>query len=107
MGHWRVSKTEDIIFPPFKMTYPLNAYIEIKKLETNHIQVPDEYDTANICKHFHNYKRVAVFGEYPGTGKSWLCEYMNQLGHNVLVVCPTNNLAQEKNVITLNKFFSV
>ena len=32
---------------------------------------------------------------------------MTQLGHNVLVVCPTNNLAQEKNGITLNKFFSV
>jgi len=46
-------------------------------------------------------------GLYPGTGKSYLCEYMEKLGYNILVVCPTNQLAQDKHGITLNKFFSV
>ena len=44
-------------------------------------------------------------GLYPGTGKSYLCEYMKNLNYNILVVCPTNQLAQDKNGITLNKFF--
>ena len=107
IGHWRTSKIQDIIYPPIQMTYPTNIDIKITSLETKQIVVPNEYDTENICKHFFEHKRVAVFGEYPGTGKSWLCEYMSNLGCNVLVVCPTNNLAQEKNGITLNTFFSV
>ncbi len=107
IGHWRTSKTEDIIYPPIRITYNMNSNIEIKQMETNQIIIPDEYDTENICKHFVEHKRVAVFGEYPGTGKSWLCEHMANLGYKVLIVCPTNNLAQEKGGITLNKFFSI
>ena len=107
IGNWRVSKTEDIIYPCIKLDYKQTSNIEVSKLEINEIKVEDEYDTKNICNNFIEHKRVFVMGLYPGTGKSYLCEYMKNLNYNILVVCPTNQLAQDKNGITLNKFFSV
>ena len=107
IGNWRISKTKDIIYPSIKLDYKQNLNIQVSKLEINEIKVDDEYDTTTICKNFIDNKRVFVMGLYPGTGKSYLCEYMEKLGYNILVVCPTNQLAQDKKGITLNKFFSV
>jgi len=50
--------------------------------------------------------------EYAGCGKSYACEHMQQRGHNVLFVCPTNVLAKKydndiSTGITINKFFSI
>jgi broad-specificity NMP kinase len=30
--------------------------------------------------------------KYPGSGKTYTCQYMKELGYNVLTVCPTNVL---------------
>ena len=50
-----------------------------------------------------------VKAEYAGCGKSYACKSMEQLGCNVLFVCPTNKLVQNNkdNGTTLNKFFSI
>jgi superfamily II DNA or RNA helicase len=81
--------------------------IVVETLPKREIKVEDENDTKHISTNFIEHKRVFVMGLYPGTGKSYLCEYMKNLNYNILVVCPTNQLAQDKNGITLNKFFSV
>ena len=44
---------------------------------------------------------------YAGSGKSYICEYMRELGHKVLCICPTNELADKygKDGLTIKKFF--
>ena len=53
-----------------------------------------------------------IRAEYAGCGKSYACEHMQQRGHNVLFVCPTNVLAKKydndiSTGITINIFFLV
>jgi len=44
----------------------------------------------------------------PGSGKSYFCEYFEELQYKTLMVAPTNVLVQKyKNSITLNKFFGL
>ena len=49
-----------------------------------------------------------VKAECAGCGKSYACKYMENLGYNVLFVCPTNKLVQNNkdNGATLNIFFN-
>ena len=58
------------------------------------LEVIDEWDTKAICKLFEDHKRVMVRAEYAGSGKTYACKYMEQLGHKELFVCPTNVLVQ-------------
>ena len=76
-----------------------NHEIPIKKLETKVLDIPDEWDTKGICEQFKEYKNVMIRAEYGGSGKSYICEYMKKLSHNVFFVCPTNKLAQKKKKI--------
>ena len=39
---------------------------------------------------------VVIRGKFPGTGKSYIGEYFQTMGKNVLFVVPTNRLLQEK-----------
>jgi hypothetical protein len=50
-----------------------------------------------------------VRADLPGCGKSYACEYMKNLGHKVLFVCPTNELTQNYATegVTLNIFFGM
>ena len=50
-----------------------------------------------------------VRAEFAGCGKSYACKAMEQRGRKVLLVCPTNKLAQHNNEngITLHNFFGV
>ena len=43
----------------------------------------------------------------PGTGKSYICKRMDELGYKAVFVCPTNRLLQEfeGEAMTVNKFF--
>jgi superfamily II DNA or RNA helicase len=50
----------------------------------------------------------------PGCGKSYICEGMVELGHNVIVICPTNKLVQKYQAandkitsVTIHKLFSI
>ncbi len=105
-----VSKAEDITHPINKYGVIQNSKIEIKALDHNILAVPDEYDTDYICGLFEKYRRVMVRAEYGGCGKSYACQYMVNLGHNVLIVCPTNRLCQNSKVAvscTLSQFFAI
>ena len=50
-----------------------------------------------------------IRAKYAGSGKSYICEKMADMGMSVLFVCPTNKLVQKygKEAITVNKFFSI
>ena len=107
LGSWRLSKDNNIILPTRQWNLVINHEIEIKPLEINHLNVPDEWDTKAICKQFQEHKRVMVRAEYAGCGKSYAARYMNRLKYKVLFVCPTNKLTQnnKENGVTLNKCF--
>ena len=111
IGNWRLSKTEDIIYPLTRLALKLNHEIPIKKLEVKHLDVPDEYDTEAICKQLIEHRRVINLGELPGVGKSYNCKYLSTLGYNVLLICPTNELCKDNEnndlAITTNRFFGV
>jgi superfamily II DNA or RNA helicase len=54
-----------------------------------------------------------VRADLPGSGKSYACEHLAKMGHNVLFVCPTNKLVQKYDkiagieAITINIFFNL
>ena len=117
IGSWRISKTEDIIYPTMKHETKINMNIDIKPLIVNHLVVPDEYDTEYLCKLFIEHLRVMIRADYAGCGKSYAAGYMEKLGYKVLCVYPTRKLVQDRNKqatskedengTTLNMFFSV
>jgi hypothetical protein len=47
-----------------------------------------------------------IRADYGGSGKSYICEYFEEMGFNVLFVVPTNVLVQKYNeAVTINEFF--
>ncbi len=54
-------------------------------------------------------RRVMVRAVYVGSGKSFACKAMEQRGHKVLFVCPTNKLVlnSRESGVALNQFFGV
>ena len=50
-----------------------------------------------------------IRAKYAGSGKSYICEKMADVGKSFLFVCPTNKLVQKygREAITVNKFFSI
>ena len=109
IGSWRISKTSDINFPSSFINVSTCTEVPIIELTTNELKVEDEYNTKEMCQLFENHKRVMVRADLPGSGKSYACKSMEQLGHKVLFVVPTNKLAQnnKENGVTLNQFFGV
>jgi len=83
--------------------------IEIKELETQQLNITDEWNVNELCDRFEKHRRVMVRAEFAGCGKSHACKAMERRGHKVLFVCPTNKLAQNnrENGVTLNTFFGV
>ena len=70
--------------------------------------IEQEYDTNWICKDIVEPSfTLLIKAKYAGSGKSYICEYMQKLGHNVIFVCPTNELAEKygENGVTINTFF--
>ncbi len=106
IGSWRVSKTEDIMFPYETLTPAELDEIEFKHLSTQQLAVNNEWNTDEMCDHFEKYRRVMVRADFAGCDKSYACKAMETRGHKVLFVCPTNKLAQNNldNGCTLNVF---
>ena len=79
----------------------------IEDIEQTRIEIPDEWDSQYIAKKLVEHERVLIRARYPGSGKTYSCQQIEKLGHEVLFVCPTNVGAQKNNGITVNKFFGV
>jgi len=72
--------------------------------------VKDEWNTDEIIdEHILNNKRLMIRGDVPGTGKSYICQHLQNRNYKVLFVVPTNNLKQEcgAEAMTINKFFGI
>ena len=109
IGTWRLEEKKTITLPTQLYTYKFNEVPEIPKICNIKIEVEDEWDTKAICEKIATRNPVIIRGKFPGTGKSYVGEYFQQMGKNVLFVVPTNRLLQEKEVeaTTYNKFFSI
>jgi len=104
-GAWRTQK--DFTLPTTFLYREDNIEFPIKDLKQNRIQIPDEWDSKYIAKKLIEHKRVLIRARYPGSGKTYTCQQIEQLGYKVLFVCPTNVGAQKNKGITMNNFFGV
>ena len=109
IGTWRVSKTDNIIFPFDDIKVKESVNIPVVSPVVNALPVVNEWSTDELCDLFEAKRRVMVRAVYAGSGKSYACKAMEQRGHKVLFVCPTNKLVQNnrESGVTLNKFFGV
>ena len=109
IGDWRLEEKKTITLPTQLYTYKFNEVPESPKISNIKVEVEDEWDTKAICEKIATRNPVIIRGKFPGTGKSYIGEYFQKTGENVLFVVPTNRLLQEKEVeaTTYNKFFSI
>ena len=109
IGPWRVEEKKTITLPTQLYTYKFNKVPEIPKISNVKVEVEDEWNTKAICEKIAKQNPCLIRARYAGSGKSYIGEYFQKLGYNVLFVVPTNRLLQEKevNATTYNKFFSI
>ena len=109
IGQWKVETDKAVIFPKDEYRYKFNTLIDIPKLKIENIPVEDEWDTPAICEMIEKKNPCIIRGTFPGTGKSYIGEYFQNMNKNVLFVVPTNQQLQERNTdaTTYNKFFSI
>ena len=109
VGGWRVSKSHHVKLPTDLFKCVRNELTQIPVYERKEIEIEDEYNTDAIVEKIVDKKQVMIRGTVPGTGKSYICKGMAELGYRVVFVCPTNRLLQEfeGEAMTVNKFFGI
>ena len=108
IGGWRTEDNKQVLPPTDYYKMKLTKYHNTT-YENEKIEVKDEYDTQSICEQIVQCNPVFIKGRVAGTGKSYIGEYMKNLGYNVLFVVPNHKQLQEVNAeaTTYNKFFSI
>ena len=108
IGNWRVS-TSRINYPTEKYKFKYNKFIQIPLQENEALDVIDEWDTEAVCKQIIPNSPCMIRAKFAGSGKSYIGQYLNKMGYNVLFVVPHNRLSQEieGKATTLNMFFSI
>ena len=108
IGNWRVSTTR-INYPTEKYKFKYNKLIQIPLQENEALDVIDEWDTEAVCKQIIPNSPCMIRAKFAGSGKSYIGQYLNKMGYNVLFVVPHNRLSQEieGKATTLNMFFSI
>ena len=108
IGNWRVS-TSRINYPTEKYKFKYNKLIQIPLQENEALDVIDEWDTEAVCKQIIPHSPCMIRAKFAGSGKSYIGQYLNKMGYNVLFVVPHNRLSQEieGKATTLNMFFSI
>ena len=73
------------------------------------IEVEEEWNTCEICKHIIRKKRVMIRAKYAGSGKSYIGKHLEKMGYKTLFIVPQNMLKQdiECEAVTLNVFFGI
>ena len=109
-GAWRVHA--DFALPTIQLEMVNNYSYFMEQIFKNYkkqsrIDIPNEWDSNYIAEEIVKHKNVLIRARYPGSGKTYSCQQIENLGYTVLFVCPTNVGAQKNNGITINKFFGV
>ena len=125
IGNWRLSRggvpppcdnptplrlsTSRINYPTEKYKFKYNKLIQIPLQENEALDVIDEWDTEAVCKQIIPNSPCMIRAKFAGSGKSYIGQYLNKMGYNVLFVVPHNRLSQEieGKATTLNMFFSI
>ena len=110
IGGWRVEKSKRVRLPTDDYKLKYNQLVDVPQLKNERLTIEDEWDTHTICKQIIDCGgKCLIRARFAGSGKSYIGEYFQKLGYNVLFVVPTNRLLQEKEVeaTTYNKFFSI
>ncbi len=104
-----MSKTEEIFFAFDTLQVKELPEIRVSNVSVNVCPVISEWSTSELCDLFEAKRRVMIRAVFAGSGKSFACKAMEQRGHKVLSVCPTNKLVQNnrESGVTLNQFFGV
>ena len=108
IGDWRWS--DKFNFPSKAFSKQPSILCDITEYENRTGDVKDEWNTDEIIdEHILNNKRLMIRGDVPGTGKSYICQHLQNRNYKVLFVVPTNNLKQEcgAEAMTINKFFGI
>ena len=110
IGGWRVEKSKRVRLPTDDYKLKYNELVDVPQPKNERLNIEDEWDTHTICKQIIGCGgKCLIRARFAGSGKSYIGEYFQKLGYNVLFVVPTNRLLQEKDVeaTTYNKFFSI
>ena len=108
IGDWRWS--DKFNFPSKAFSKQPSILCDITEYQNMTGEVTDEWNTDEIIdEHIFNNKRLMIRGDVPGTGKSYICQHLQDRNYKVLFVVPTNNLKQEcgAEAMTVNKFFGI
>lgn len=108
-GGWRTENNKQVLPPTDYYKMKPNEIPTIPTYKNERIEVKNEYDTESICRQIVLCNPVFIKAKLAGSGKSYIGEYMEKLGYNVLFVVPNNKQLQEVNAeaTTYNKFFSI
>ena len=110
IGGLRVEKSKRVRLPTDDYKLKYNELVDMPQLKNERLNIEDEWDTETICRQIIDCGgKCLIRARFAGSGKSYIGEYFQKLGYNVLFVVPTNRLLQEKEVeaTTYNKFFSI
>ena len=110
IGGWRLEKSKRVRLPTDDYKLKYNELVVVPQPKNERLNIEDEWDTHTICKQIIDCGgKCLIRARFAGSGKSYIGEYFQKLGYNVLFVVPTNRLLQEKEVeaTTYNKFFSI
>ena len=108
IGDWRWC--DKFNFPSKAFSKQPSVLCGITEYQNKTGDVKDEWNTDEIIdEHILNNKRLMIRGDVPGTGKSYICQHLQNRNYKVLFVVPTNNLKQEcgAEAKTINKFFGI
>ena len=95
IGGWRLEKSKRVRLPTDDYKLKYNELVVVPQPKNERLNIEDEWDTHTICKQIIDCGgKCLIRARFAGSGKSYIGEYFQKLGYNVLFVVPTNRLLQ-------------
>jgi hypothetical protein len=91
-------KTDAFCLPTEDLQLKENEIIDIPTRNNERLKIKDEWDIETISHQIKECHPCLIKAKLAGSGKSYMGEYMKNLNHNVLFVCPNNKQIQEVGV---------
>jgi hypothetical protein len=107
IGNYKIEHNKNL--PEKKLILENNELLKIEEFNMKIKTFDNEYDTKTINEYINNETNLFISGEYPGVGKTTLCQNFDR---QALFVCPYNKLCQNMQKegltsITFNKTFGL